>query len=111
MSYKELSKEEAITIANNELKKSYYNSQLKIGWVYSWLDFELDCNETMYNGEEVYYIRVIGGNFGAKRDDNYKQENLGLFSELKNIDGTFDENNNIKCVIFKKDGKYEYLGE
>lgn len=111
MKIKELSKEEAIRIANVELKNSYYKSQLKLGWIYGLLAFELECIETIYNGEEVYYIRVTGGIFGAQRDKNYKPKNNSLISKFKNIDGIFDENSNIKCIIYKKDGRYEYLGD
>ena len=106
-----MSKEEAIKIANVELKNSYYNSMLNQGWIYGLLNFELKCKETLYKGEEVYYIFVVGGVFGAHRDSNHKSTKSGLFSNLKNIDGTFDESSNISCVIYKKDGKYKYLGE
>jgi len=111
MKNKELSKEEAIRIANIELKNSYYSSMLNRGWIYSLLNFELECKETIYNDEEVYYIRVIGGTFSGQSIDNHKTKNSGLLSRLKNIDGIFCEDSNIKCVIYKKTGKYEYLGD
>lgn len=106
-----ISKEIALDIANKELKNSYYKSKLKQGWIYGLLSFELECIETIYNSEEVYYISVIGGTFGAHRDHNHEGENNTLFSKLKNIDGVFDKDSEIKCVIYKKDGKYEYLGD
>ena len=73
------------------------------------MDFELAYKEIEYEGEPVYYIYVIGGTFGATKDPNYKTEGTGIFSKLKNIDGVFDEDSNIKCVVYKKDGSFEYL--
>lgn len=72
---------EALNIANKKLKDSYYNSQLKNGWEYGLLSFELSCNECIYNGREAYHICVIDGIYGAKR-----LPKNGLLSKLKNID-------------------------
>ena len=106
-----ISMQEALDIANKKLKDSYYNSQLKHGWEYGLLNFELSCNECVYNGQEAYHISVIDGIYGAKRLPNYKIEGNSLLDRLKNIDGTFDKDSNIECIIYKDNGKYQYLGE
>ena len=54
------------------------------------LSFELECIETIYNGEEVYYISVIGGTFGAQRDNNHEEKNnIGRYSDLLHNFGCF----------------------
>lgn len=106
-----ISMQEALDIANKKLKDSYYNSQLKHGWEYGLLSFELSYNECIYNGREAYHICVIGGIYAAKRLPNYKVEGNGLLDRLKNIDGTFDKDSNIECIIYKDNGEYQYLGE
>ena len=58
--------QEALDIANKKLKDSYYNSQLKHGWEYGLLNYELSCNECVYNGQEAYHISVVGGIYGQR---------------------------------------------
>lgn len=103
--------EEALKIANSKLRESYYKEKLEEGWIYGILDFELDYKEIEIEGKEAYYIYVVGGTFGAKRDSNYKIKETGLFSKVKFIDGEWDEDSNIKCIVYKKDGKYIYLNK
>ena len=106
-----MEKVEALKIASRELKNSYYRQELKNGWIYGLLTFELECEEIQYEGEEVYHIYVVGGLYGATKDPNFKSKETGFFSKIKYIDGEFDRESGIECIVYKKDGKYKYLSE
>ena len=104
-----LSKDDALKIANKELKNSYYRENLKDNWIYGLLSFELECEDTIYNGREAYLISVVGGTFSAQRPKDYVSRGNSIFDKMREIYGEFDKESNIKCIVYKDNGEYKYL--
>lgn len=93
---KKITKEQALDIAEKELKNSFYKEEKEKGTIYSYLRFDLEVKEKLTK----YYIYVVGGRFGITEEIN------GI---TEHSDGIFSDKLNISCTINKRTGEYKYM--
>jgi len=103
-----ISEDAAIAIVNSDfgLKDSIYKEGLKNNLHYDLIEFkEFGVRLVKYDNNFAWHIKVVSGNWGATKFIKF----LGLKISFENIDGIFEEENNINCLVFIDSGKYVYL--
>ena len=108
---KNITRQEALNIANKNMKESYFEEELKNDWLYILIGFNLECEDITDKGREAYLISVVGGTYSAQRPDGYVKKGNSIFDKMKEIFGEFSRSSNIKCIVYKDNGEYKYLRE
>lgn len=101
-----ITEKEAIAIANNELKQAIFKEGKKQKRYYGLLLFEEFAIKLIKDGDEyAWLIKLTKGEWGATE---YK----GFFVKNEIMsDGEFDEESNIRCLVYVDTGEFIYLAE